>query len=200
MSKTPDALFPHTPHYEIPLLNVDRQADFVDLPVRGWGSVSRRKRFQGTWHFYVDDYKFSTLWKKPETVLGTKAVSFVECNFSIDTQMPFPVVLYRTYQKRWLARYWQERGLECFVDLNVPFSWEKINLEGVPKGWQSYATAANDSQLDILARHLDTAKAHSRGGELRMLVYGGSAATAAFCEDNGLVHVKDARNEAREDG
>jgi len=37
MSTSPDAIFPHTAQLEIPLLLNNVQADFVDLPVRGWG-------------------------------------------------------------------------------------------------------------------------------------------------------------------
>jgi hypothetical protein len=200
MTIVPDAIFPHTALLEIPQLMIGRQADFCDLPVRGWGSVSRRTQFQGTWHFYVDDYKFSTAWKKPETLLNTKAINFVEPNFSTDQQMPYPVVLYRIYQKRWISRFWQEKGLGCFVDLSVADKWEDLNLEGVPKGWQSYATAANDLRLDTLERHATCAKRHALGQKIRLLVYGGGEKTAKLCEKNDWVHVRDARNEARENG
>jgi hypothetical protein len=47
--------------YEIPVLDINKQGDFINLPVAGWGSVSRRTRFKGTWHFYIDDSKFAAL-------------------------------------------------------------------------------------------------------------------------------------------
>ncbi|MHC4120280.1 MAG: DUF4417 domain-containing protein [Planctomycetota bacterium] len=198
VTESPDAIFPHTADLEIPLLLENRQADFIDLPVRGWGTVSRRSRFQGTWHFYIDDYKFRALWNKPEALLKTKAINVVECNFSTDLQMPYPVVLYRIYQKRWLARYWQEKGKGVFVDLSVPDNWAELNLEGVPRGWQAYATAANDDRLSTLQGHADIALEHAMGRDIRLLVYGGADKTAEMCADNGWVHVRDARNEARQ--
>jgi hypothetical protein len=197
INPVPDAIFPHTPELEIPILAKSMEADYVDLPVRGWGSVARRTRFEGTWHFYTDDYKFDTLWKKPATLLNTKAVNFVEPNFSTDIQMPYPVVLYRIYQKRWLSRYWQSQGLRCWVDLSVAPNWEGVNLYGVPRGWQSYATAANDNRLEDLLRHSEIAKEHAMGNEVRLLVYGGGKKTAEACAANDWVHVRDARNEAR---
>ena len=197
-NSVPDAIFPHTSKYEIPILDERYQADFVDLPVRGWGSVSRRTRFRGTWHFYTDDYKFSTLWKKPDTLLNTKAVNIVEPNFSTDYQMPFPVVIYRIYQKRWLARYWQQKlGLGVFVDLSVPDVCMKYNMEGVPRGWQSYATQTSDNRLHILEEHAEIARLHAAPNQIRFLVYGGNKETAEYCEENGFIHVRDARNEAR---
>jgi len=198
--RVPDAMFPHTSELEIPQLDITKQAKFCDLPIRGWGSTSRRVRFRGTWHFYVEDAKFSALWKHPEAPLKTKAIACVEPNYSTDYQMPYPVVLYRVFQKRWLARYWQENGLEIFVDLNVADNdhWHKLNLVGVPQGWRSYATSASSSRLHILEKHAAIATEHAQGEKLRFLVYGGGKKVADMCEKNDWVHVRDARNEARE--
>lgn len=193
----PDALFATDNHYDIPLLRKDKQARFCDLPIRGWGAIARKDRMRGTWHFYVDDQKMTNLWKHPESVLKTKAVNSVEPNFSTDDQMPLAVGLYRIYQKRWLARYWQESGLDIFVDLNVADKFTEYNMLGVPKGWQSYATSACDSRLDDLVAHANLAITHADGLPIRFLVYGGLQATADLCGENGWVHVPDARYVAR---
>lgn len=191
MNIVPDAIFPHNAKWEIPILRIDKQADFVDLPVRGWGTVSRRNKFQGTWHFYVDDTRFLALWKHPDTLLKTRAVSVVEPNFSTDWQMPLPVVLYRIYQKRWLSRYWQENNIRVFVDLNVPDNWVEYNLIGVPLGWRSYATAANERKPDLLMKQANLAIKHAESDDIRFLVYGGTNNTAKICEENNWVHVRD---------
>lgn len=193
-----DLVFPHTMKYEIPLLDITRQGKFFELPVAGWGSVSRATRFRGTWHFYIDDSKFSALWKHPESILKTKAVCAVEPNFSTHEQMQFPVALYRLYQKRWVARYWQHCELSVFVDLYVAQQYEKLNLHGVPEGWQAYSTRGNDDRIEQIERHLNIARQQAAGNPLRFLVYGGADKTAEFCEKNDLVHVRDARNEARD--
>lgn len=192
-----DLVFPHTTCFELPLLDIEKQGKFVDLPVAGWGSVSRRSRFRGTWHFYIDDSKFSALWKHPDTILKSKAVFAVEPNFSTHEQMQFPVALYRIYQKRWLARYWQECGMGIFVDLYVADQYKELNLEGVPKGWMSYATHTANARLESLKRQADVASDRA-GGDIRFLVYGGTDPVAKYCEDNGFTHVRYARNEARD--
>jgi hypothetical protein len=138
-SKIPDALFPST-DLGIPKLDPAFSAQWIEAPIRAWGSVTRKSRMRGTWHFYVDDYKFSTLFKDPATVTVSKALAFIEPNYTIGDQMPYPVVLYRIYQKRWVTRFLQSLGLYSFVDLFVPREYEELNLEGVPLGWRSFAT------------------------------------------------------------
>lgn len=192
--KAPDAVFPHTEKYEIPLLRGDKQGKFADLPVRGWGSVSRQRAFNGTWHFYVDDRKFTAVWKHPETLTQTRALNVVEVNYSLPNQMPFPEALHRLYKKRWLSRFWQDFGIDIFVDLNVDRHYWDLNLEGVPEGWSSYATVSNDLRLSILEEQAALAEARA-GGPITLLVYGGVAETAKICEKNNWIHVRQVRNE-----
>lgn len=193
----PDALFPHTEQYEVPLLRGDKQGEYVDLPVRAWGSVSRQRAFNGTWHFYVDDSKFTAIWKHPETLIQTRALNVIEVNYSMSEQMPFPEALHRIYKKRWLSRYWQQNGIDIFVDLNVADRYKRLNLEGVPLGWVSYATVANDLRLGKLEEHAELARNHAGTEHIRLLVYGGDKAIAEMCEKNNWVHVRDAKNESR---
>ena len=195
--KAPDAIFPHSQVFEIPLLRGDRQGQFVDLPVRAWGSVSRQRAFNGTWHFYIDDEKMTALWKHPETLVQTRALNVVEPNFSISEQMPFPEAIHRIYKKRWLARYWQEHSIDIFVDLNVADHYQDLNLLGVPDGWLSYATASNDLRLETLEKHAELARKHAGVDIINLLVYGGHDKTAEVCAKNNWVHVRDAKNESR---
>jgi hypothetical protein len=152
---------------------------------------------RGTWHFYVDDEKFSGVWKHPDSVLKTKCIATVEANFSTDDQMPLALGLYQIYRKRWLARYWQEYGLPIWVDLNVARPYYDYNLLGVPKGWRSYATSASDARIEILEEHAAVAQEHAGGHPIRLLVYGGGENVRAICGERGWVNVPDARIQAR---
>lgn len=184
----PDALFPTNNEFGIPMLRPDRQADFVDAPFKGWGSVRRRDRHKGTWHFYTDDYKFSALWKNPDQLVDTCAPSTVEVNFSLGEQTPWAVALYETYRKRWMARYWQDMGIRIFVDLNVPDEHFETNLLGVPVCWRAYATKATDYKLPLLRWQADRAAYHA-DSDILLVVYGGGKKVAQACEENNWVHV-----------
>ena len=188
----PDAIFAHTNGTEIPILTPRHQAEFADLPVRAWNTISRKKRFSGTWHFYLDDYKFDALWRHPERVAETSAINLVETNFTITEQTPYPVAMYRLYQKRWLSRYWQEKGFGIFVDLFVPPFYAEANLFGVPQGWAAYATKASDYYIDDLLERGEIAKNHSFG-YYQLLVIGGGEKVAKACEKHHWIHVRDVR-------
>jgi len=192
----PDALWASDNDYDIPLLDIEMQADAVDLPLSIWGSLKRTARMNGTWAFYTDDYRFEELWRDPSPVVNTQAINIVEPNFSTTAQMPFAVCLYNIYRKRWLARWWQSRGLRVFVDLNVHPKLYEVNLLGVPQGWKSYATRGYSAQLDLLEREYELARAHA-GSTPLFVVYGGGKAVQEHCKANGLIWFDEVMNYGR---
>lgn len=193
MTNVPDALFPSDNLYGIPRLSMEYQGDFVDLPVRGWGQIARRSSMRGTWHFYVEDNKFAALWKHPEALLKTGALTSVEPNYTVDDQMPLAVGLFKLYQKRWTARYWQEMGVRIFVDLYVSPKYYQYALLGVPKGWKAYATRACDNKIDQLIERAGLAMERAEGS-IKFLVYGTGAKVKELCGERDWIFVEDAGN------
>jgi hypothetical protein len=116
-------------------------------------------------------------------VRNTSAVSIVEVNYTTEDQMPMAVCLYRTMQKRWLARYWQSQGLRVLVDLNVAKKCDEINLLGVPDGWKSFATSGADYALDRLEDQYALATRKAGGVPAIFLVYGGGVKMAKLCAE-----------------
>jgi hypothetical protein len=183
-----DFRWPSSNELEIPDLRLDVAPVGPDLPLVPWGARCRAKQFRGTHHFYVDDYRFRALWLHPDQVPETGAVAAVEPNFSVFEQTPFPVALWAIYRKRWLARYWQEKGLAVWVDLNVSEAHSELNLLGVPNGWRHYATRGYDERLDDLVREYSLAEENA-GAQPMLIVYGGGAAVAGRCAQlPGAIH------------
>ena len=189
MIVAPDALFPTDNDLGIPLLTIAEQADFVDLPVRAWGSISRKSSMRGTWHFYTGQDRFSALWKHPEAMQKTRAVTSVEPGFYLDDDMSIAVGAYRIYQKRWVARYWQEMGTRVFADLTVPEKFQKLNLMGLPDGWRSVAIDC-DGDLGLLQSRIDFAQDFARIERLRVLVFGKDEETRELCGKQDWVFVE----------
>ena len=177
----PDAIFPSDNTDGIPLLDLRMQATDVHLPVMTWGSVKRQREMPGTWHFYTEDYRFEALWRDPSPVVNTRCNAAAEPNFTTSEQMSRAVAVYQIYRKRWIARYWQSRGVPVFVDLNVAPQWTDENLLGVPEGWRAWITRGYEDRLDWTDVEWQLARARCGREDLIFAVYGGGERVAEMC-------------------
>jgi len=192
MSEIPDALFPTDNQLDIPVLKLDLQADYLDLPFVPYGSIGRSRKMNGTYHFYVDDRHFSALWKNPDKIIKSGCVTVVEPNFSTSESQPLAYSIYQIYKKRWLSRYWQENGIRVFVDLNVTPKCEELNFYGVPVGWNAYATRVHKNTTEEeLLHQADIAKYHSRSSDILFLVYGHRKSIDELCREQGWIYVSE---------
>lgn len=192
-----DLLFGTDNAYDIPRLDPSLQALALEPPLVGWGTIARRNAMRGTWHFYVSDYRFASLWDRPDQVLETGCLAAIEPNCSVFDQTPYAMAIALTYRKRWLARYWQSHGLRIFVDLNVSASFAELNLLGVPTGWRAFATRGYEERIPDLARELDLARRHAEGDPVA-LVYGGGPKVRETVEAFGGIHITDDQSLARD--
>ena len=191
----PDTIFPSDNPQGIPVLLPDMAAELVDMPFIAWGSISRTSTNLGTWHFYVDDYRFSALWDRAFQLPDTQCVAAVEVNYTISDQMPYPVALYRIYQKRWLARYWQNKGIKIIADLNVARPFLELNMLGIPKGWRSYATHGYNDRIQDLKAELKAAIKRAGTKNITFLVYGGGNKVREYCKAHPVItHIDERRN------
>jgi len=195
----PDAVWPTDNDWGVPLLDINLQAKAVDLPFKGWGSIKRKARMQGTWHFYTEDYRFEALWRDPSPVAYTRCVNIVEPNFSCYDQMANAFALFQIYRKRWLARWWQSIGIHVLVDLNVAEPFYQLNMLGVPKGWLSWATRGYTERLDSMEREYQMAVEHAGTTSILFVVYGGGKAVKELCQSKGWLWFNE-EVERRENG
>lgn len=193
----PDAVWPSDNDYQIPLLDVNLQADAFDMPFVIWGSQARKSRMPGTYGFYTEDYRFSRLWTSPNDLIESGCINAFEANNSLFDQMPFAVALYKTYQKRWMSRYWQSKGVRVFVDLNVASRWYEMNLLGVPRGWKAYCTRGYDDQVEYVQVEYDLAVKHAGSTSILFVVYGGGSKVKALCQSLGLLHMEEDMDRAK---
>lgn len=196
----PDAVFPTNNDFGIPVLRMDRMADFVDCPVLKWGTIARSTPHGGTYHFYTDDYKFTGIWRSPERLLNSGSPSVIEVNYSTNDMMPKALVIAMTYKKRWLSRYWQEKGVRVFVDLGVSIEHAETNLIGVPDGWRAFATRVymkDDPHGYMLESHWNVAKRVRGNDDILFCVYGGNHIIREKCIEMGWVWLPEQSLEAR---
>lgn len=190
MEPVKDILYPSDNLYDIPCLHLDRQAGHLELPFVPYGTGRRNKRV-ATLHFYVDDYRFNALWKNPAKIFDNNPAAAVECNYSLFDTTPLAFGLQFIYQKRWMARYWQENGIRIYVDLNVSSKFFEYNRMGVPDGWNAFATRGALGGLELLKAKFNQARQISGLDSPNLIVYGGGKEVHEFCCLHSLLYVHD---------
>lgn len=186
-----DYIFPSYDKWGVPMLDVNLQATGLPAPFMAWGTVKRTQHMPGTWHFYIDDYRFENIWRNPEQVFNTRCAACVEPNFSVYTDMPAAVALWGIYRKRWISRYWQALGLFIFVDLNIAHKHEDLIFLGVPEGWTAYATRAYSDRLDETEHEYSLAQSHAGDKPIMFVVYGGGKKAQELSINKGWIWYPD---------
>lgn len=183
----PDVRFPGESTWDIPILDVNRQALALELPVERWGSKAgaRTRKNPGTWHFYTSDDRFEALWANPLPVVLTGCAAAVEPNFTVTLDSPRAFVLWNVYRKRWIARFWQLEGVRVWVDLNVPAEWAPYTFLGVPHEWRAYMTRGYTGRMEATENEWRAACEHHGSEDIVFVVYGGGKQVKAMCEQRG---------------
>lgn len=192
-----DVVYPSDNEWGVPRLDPRWQAEGIVFPATTWGTQGRTRRMAGTWVFYTRDDRFQALFADPSVILESGAACAIEPNYSTHEQMPAAVALWATYQKRYVARYWQSKGVRVFVDLNVSPAYRKLNLLGVPREWRAFAVRAHSGNHDSLAEEFQLAADHAGTDDLVFLVYGGGQATRDLCESRGWSWLPEHSDEKR---
>lgn len=190
-SFVPDCLFPTDNDAEVPMLRLDRQPKYCEIPFLCFGEQKRTFQMsgQGTLHFYTDDYRFQAVYEHPEKILQHNPANIVEPNFSLFNEMPVAFGLQAVYKKRFIARAMQERGINVFVDLNVAAKFYKLNMLGVPMGWSSFCTRGYSDRIHYLEFEWQLAKSYAGDNPLLFVIYGGGNECKQFAKKHGCVYV-----------
>lgn len=121
--------------FDIPLLQTD-EIDLEEIELIGYDKLCDNKT-EAIVHFFMDDYKFETMWKDPEPRIERlkeyKAV--LTPDFSMYTEMPLSIKVYNTFRSRWCGAYLQAKGIKVIPAV----SWGEPNtfwfcFDGIPKG------------------------------------------------------------------
>lgn len=87
-------------------------------------------------HFFLDDYRFETVWARPERALEhlCKYRILLTPDFSLYADWPLVMQQWNVYRSRWCGRYWQELGFQVIptVSWSTPESF-KFCFDGLPR-------------------------------------------------------------------
>lgn len=70
-------------------------------------------------HFFLHDRYFEGLWNQPNRYIDNfkKSGAVLMTDFSMFTDFPKPIQLYNKYRNHWLAKFYQERGINIISTL-----------------------------------------------------------------------------------
>lgn len=73
---------------------------------------SQREPADGAVHFFLDDYRFETVWSRPRKALAalTPYRTLLAPDFSLYQDWPLSLQIWNTYRSRWCSVYWQAQG------------------------------------------------------------------------------------------
>jgi hypothetical protein len=168
---------------------------FVPTNLAAWNMPRHRDYAAisgGALHFFLDDYRFETVWSSPERLLPrvTAVGATLTPDFSLWRDMPRPAQLWNIYRSRWCGAFWQSEGIEV-----IPTAcWGTQStfdfcFDGIPSG----ATVAISS-MGIRSSDIDRELFRDGLKELiyrtqpqRLLAYG----QLRFCDDIDLPDVRE---------
>ena len=197
MEPVKDILYPSDNLYDIPCLRLDRQAGQLELPFVPYGTAFKMKTAK-TLHYYVEDYRFNTLWENPAKVLKHAITQSVEPNCSLFDTTPIARGLERIYRKRWISRWWQEHGIAIYADLNVSAKFYEYNCLSIPDGYNAFATRGYRGKLEALKMEHGIARRISGCDVPNMIVYGGGHEIHEYSMKHSLLYVTDFMTEKGE--
>jgi hypothetical protein len=181
-----DARFPSSNPWGLPDLRSDRLADVV--PTGTWTGEgdpagllvpfrsAATSRLRGAiLCFYVPDWRFESVWAQAVRTVSTLhaagLAAVVAPDFSMWRDDPLCVQLWNLYRSRWVARYWQEAGINV-----IP------NLQFADHRTHEFAFAGMPTHAPVMAvecRTLARESAADLGGRRRARARGPASSTAA---------------------
>jgi hypothetical protein len=135
------ALWSSTNEWGIPDLPVARLEPNWLVAYNDRRGVERNAAHRGTGqtavHFFLDDYRFETMWSKPERGLSRCQIvgAALTPDFSLWTNMPMVVQLWQVYRSRWCGAWLLHHG----IDVVPTVSWSTPDtygfaFAGIPTG------------------------------------------------------------------
>ncbi|MDQ7027046.1 MAG: DUF4417 domain-containing protein [Anaerolineae bacterium] len=118
-------LYPSDNVYGIPdLAHVSQSACPDWLVPYGQRLRSDRGFTDGAVHFFLDDYRFETVWSRPRKALQylRHFNTLLTADFSLYRDVPLALQIWNTYRSRWCGAFWQAQGFTVIPTV----SWSSL--------------------------------------------------------------------------
>lgn len=122
--------------FKLPLVK-KQEISLEDIKLIGYDKVNQSDDYGSIVHFFLDDYRFESIYNNPEKKIETlkqyKAV--LTPDFSMYVEMPIALQLFSTFKNRWVGAYLQENGISVIPTVR----WGDLTsfnfcFDGIEKG------------------------------------------------------------------
>ena len=121
--------------FEIPLIKREK-IKLEDVELIGYDKLNENDT-EKIVHFFLDDYKFESVWKDPERHCDRlkKYRAVLSPQFSLYTEMPLALQIYNIFRNRWCGAFLQSKGVKVIPSLSwgAPATFW-FCFDGVDKG------------------------------------------------------------------
>lgn len=129
--------FPSDNEFGIPVLQHTPTAQLPDWLVPYRQRIRTNEPLKnGAVHFFLDDYRFETVWARPRKALTafSQFRTILTPDFSLYRDWPVMLQLWNVYRNRWCGRFWQEAGFQVIptISWSTAVSYQFCFL-GVPR-------------------------------------------------------------------
>ena len=110
--------------WEFPII---KRCDLIPDFLIGYRKKRPNSSGIGATHFFLDDFRFSSIWSNPHTSLDhIKTPIVLSPDFSLYRDWPLALQIWNTYRNRWCGAFWQSRGLTVIptVSWSGPSSYD----------------------------------------------------------------------------
>ena len=114
-----------------------QEISLEDVSLIGYDKVNQSNDYKSIVHFFLDDYKFESIYNNPEKKIEAlrqfKAV--LTPDFSMFVEMPIALQLFATFKNRWTGAYLQQQGIKVIPTVR----WGALTsfnfcFDGIEKG------------------------------------------------------------------
>lgn len=98
--------------YDIPVM---KAVDYLPSKLVGFNQVLSKSGYNACVHFFIDDFKFLTVWRNLQAQIDRLA-RYEGCfspDFSLFTDYPLSVQLFNVYRNMTIGQHFQRMGLKC---------------------------------------------------------------------------------------
>ena len=122
--------------FKLPLVK-RQEISLEDVSLIGYDKVNQSNDYKSIVHFFLDDYKFESIYNNPEKKIEVlrKFKAVLTPDFSMFVEMPIALQLFATFKNRWTGAYLQQQGIKVIPTVR----WGDLTsfnfcFDGIEKG------------------------------------------------------------------